>query len=331
MSTKISVLMAVYNAAPYLRESIDSLRCQTMAEWELIAIDDASTDGSLLILAEYAQADPRIRVISLPRNGGQGKARNEGLRKAQGDYICFLDSDDCLAPNALHNIVSRFEAQPDADCVLFHLVYWYADGRKKPYSMPSGYNETGKAAFIDSLTWKVHGVYAVRARIHRQFPYDTSSHTYSDDNTTRLHFLVSRRVLAADADYYYRQHADSVTHRIDGRRFDYLLANESMKRQLLALQVDDSLLTLYENERWKNLIDVFLFYYLHHHQLCPEDQERGRRILRTTWESIDVRRLHPALRHKLGYMPLRFSWTLFRWQLWTYFFLRGLLGKNRGK
>ena len=118
---------------------------------------------------------------------------------------------------------------------------------------------------------------------------------------------------------------------IDGRRFDYLLANESMRRQLLALQVDDSLLTLYENERWKNLIDVFLFYYLHHHQLCPEDQERGRRILRTTWESIDVRRLHPVLRHKLGYMPLRFSWTLFRWQLWTYFFLRGLLGKNRGK
>ena len=100
MSSKISILMAVYNAAPYLRESIESIRRQTFKEWELIAIDDASTDDSRAILSNYAEADPRIRLISLPHNGGQGKARNEGLRQAQGDYICFVDSDDCLAPGA---------------------------------------------------------------------------------------------------------------------------------------------------------------------------------------------------------------------------------------
>lgn len=98
MSSKISILMAVYNAAPYLCESIESIRRQTFKEWELIAIDDASTDDSRAILSNYAEADPRIRLISLPHNGGQGKARNEGLRQAQGDYICFVDSDDCLAP-----------------------------------------------------------------------------------------------------------------------------------------------------------------------------------------------------------------------------------------
>lgn len=94
-----------------------------MKEWELIAIDDASTDDSRAILSNYAEADPRIRLISLPYNGGQGKARNEGLRQAQGDYICFVDSDDCLAPDALQKIVDRFEAQPEADSVLFRLVF----------------------------------------------------------------------------------------------------------------------------------------------------------------------------------------------------------------
>ena len=100
--------------------------------------------------------------------------------------------------------------------------------------MQDTYDEEGRTAFADSLTWKIHGVYAVRASIHQRYPYDTSSHAYSDDNTTRLHFLASRRVVATDADYYYRQHDQSVTHRIDGHRFDYLPTNESMKRQLLS-------------------------------------------------------------------------------------------------
>ena len=72
-----------------------------------------------------------------------------------------------------------------------------------------------------------------------------------------------------------------------------------MKRQLLSLQVDDALVSLYENERWKNLIDVSLFYYLHHRQLSGEDRACGRRILRSTWESIEVQRLSPALCRKV--------------------------------
>lgn len=331
MSPKISILMAVYNAAPYLRESIESIRRQTLKEWQLIAIDDASTDASREILASYAEADPRIRLIALPHNGGQGKARNEGLRQAQGAYICFVDSDDCLAPDALQKVVDRFESQPEADSVLFHLVFWHGNGRREAYPMSDHYDEAGRTAFADSLTWKIHGVYAVRAAIHQRHPYDTSSHAYSDDNTTRLHFLASRRVVATDADYYYRQHAQSVTHRVDVHRFDYLLANESMKRQLLALRVDDALVSLYENERWKNLVDVSLFYYLHHRQLSTADQQRGRHILRDTWENIETRRLDPALTRKWGYIPFRRCWTLFRWQLKVYFFLRGLLGKNQGK
>ena len=331
MLPKISILMAAYNAAKYLRESIDSILSQTMAEWELIAIDDASTDESLSILQQYANRDDRIRVISMPHNGGQAKARNAGLAVARGAYICFVDSDDRLSLDALRKIVERFETVPEADSVLFHLVFWYEDNRMRPYPMPSRYDESGQTAFVDSLTWKVHGVYAVRAEIHHRYPYDTSSHAYSDDNTTRLHFLASRRVVASDADYYYRQHAQSVTHRIDGRRFDFLLANESMKQQLLAIGTDDALISLYENERWKNLVDVGLFYYLHHRKLLSADRKRGWRILHATWRSIEPRRLNPSLKRKLGYMPLRFSWSLFWFQESAYFFLRGLLGKNQGK
>lgn len=331
MTPKISILMAVYNAAPYLRESIDSIRKQTLAEWELITIDDASTDDSCDILSEYAAIDSRIHLITMPCNGGQGKARNEGLHAATGHYICFVDSDDCLAPDALQRVVECFAANPEADCVLFRLVFLYADGRREAYPMPDNYDADGKTAFADSLTWKIHGVYAVRAGIHRRFQYDTSSHAYSDDNTTRIHYLFSRRVVAASADYYYRQHPQSVTHRVDGRRFDYLSANASMKRQLLDLKVDESLLTLYENERWKNLIDVYQFYYLHHCQLPSAAAEVGWQLIYNTWKSIEVHRLYPKSRCKFGFMPFHHCWRLFVIQENSYFFLRGLLGKNKGK
>ena len=331
MTPKISILMAVFNAAHYLRESIESIRHQTLTDWELIAIDDASTDCSNEILSEYALKDPRIHVVTMSQNGGQGKARNEGLQFATGQYICFVDSDDCLASNALQRIVEQFEATPDADSVLFRLVFWYSDGRCEAYPMPDNYDADGETAFKDSLTWKIHGVYAVRVAIHRQYLYDTSSHAYSDDNTTRMHFLASRRVVSANADYYYRQHPQSVTHRVDGRRFDYLTANASMKRQLLKLKVDDALLTLYENERWKNLIDVYQFYYLHHRQLDTGTAKAGWKLIRQTWKSIEVHRLRASLRCKFGYMPFQYCWELFVCQENAYFFLRGLLGKNKGK
>ena len=98
MSSKISILMAVYNAAPYLRESIESIRRQTFKEWELIAIDDASTDDSRAILSNYAEADPRIRLISLPHNGGQGKARNEGLRRPRATTSALSIATTALPP-----------------------------------------------------------------------------------------------------------------------------------------------------------------------------------------------------------------------------------------
>lgn len=91
--TTISVIMPVYNCEEYLRESIDSVLKQTVQEWELLCIDDGSTDKSAEILKEYANADNRIRVFS-QNNQGAGLARNVGLQNAQGEFVSFLDADD---------------------------------------------------------------------------------------------------------------------------------------------------------------------------------------------------------------------------------------------
>jgi len=325
--TRISVLIAVYNTEAYLRECLDSLRTQTLQEWEAICVDDASTDHSLQVLREYASLDARIRVVSLNENGGQAHARNVALAMAQGDIVAFLDSDDWFSPDALALAVASFDANPSTGCVLFDVLKHYSS-HTEHYAMPKFDAMTGREAFEKSLTWAIHGVYAVRASIHRRYPYDETLRAYGDDNVTRLHYLASQEVRLCRGVYHYRQHAASVTHQVSMRRFDYLPANRLMKEQLQALGVGTDVLSLYEDVRWLNVVDVYMFYFKHRHEFAPADRVEGRRVIKEAWQSIDLRLLGPrSSRRKFGYMPLRCSWRLFVAQEEVYFCLRRLMGR----
>ena len=100
----ISVIVPVYNVAPYLESCVSSILASTYVHLELLLVDDGSTDGSAGLCDELAQRDARIRVIHQPENGGQGKARNTGLDACQGDYISFIDSDDTIHPRMLERL-----------------------------------------------------------------------------------------------------------------------------------------------------------------------------------------------------------------------------------
>lgn len=320
--TKVTILIAVYNSEQFIRQCLDSLVAQTLDDWQAICIDDCSTDSSLSILEEYAGRDNRFEVIHLAENEGQGHARNVGLRQAKGEYTCFLDSDDWFSPNALEQAVECFERYPQTDSVLFRVVNKYAD-HDEPYPSKPFAVKMGEEAFRDSLTWSIHGIYMVRTCIHQEYPYDETSHSFSDDNTTRLHYLRSREVRCCDGTYFYRMHNASTTHQITALRFDYLKANESMKQQLVKMQVDDSLISLYEDVRWENLIGMYMFYYQNRHILSPQEASYGLAEIHRVWCGIEVHRLkRKGILHKFGYMPLHFSWFLFRLQEELYFFLR---------
>lgn len=108
---RVSVLMTVYNGAPFLRDSIGSVLNQTFQDWELIAVDDGSTDASLAILTEYS--DPRIRVFPLPKNVGRTPALRLGFDNTWGEYIAVLDSDDISHPERLERQVKYLDQHPD--------------------------------------------------------------------------------------------------------------------------------------------------------------------------------------------------------------------------
>jgi teichuronic acid biosynthesis glycosyltransferase TuaG len=120
----VSIIMPAYNAAPYIADSIKSVLAQTHKNWELIIIDDGSTDETNLVVEKYSSVDKRIRYI-YQENARQGKARNNGIAHSLGCYIAFLDSDDLWLPEKLE-LQLLFLHNNNADFV-FSETYVFTD------------------------------------------------------------------------------------------------------------------------------------------------------------------------------------------------------------
>ncbi|MFG3011396.1 CDP-glycerol glycerophosphotransferase family protein [Streptomyces cinerochromogenes] len=129
---RFSVIVPCFKVQGFLRECLDSVLGQSFGDFELIAVDDCSPDGSGAILDEYAERDPRVRVLHLPENVGLGRARNAGMPHATGDYLFFLDSDDTLTPGALRAVADRLAEAEDPDVLVFDYArtYWWGGTRR---------------------------------------------------------------------------------------------------------------------------------------------------------------------------------------------------------
>lgn len=119
-----SIITPCYNASAYLKICIESVRQQSCQGWEMIIVDDASTDDSLAIAREYQQIDPRVRVIALTTNCGVVGARNAALEQASGRYIAFLDSDDRWLPRKLE---VQLEALTSSGAAVCYSSYYSID------------------------------------------------------------------------------------------------------------------------------------------------------------------------------------------------------------
>jgi glycosyltransferase involved in cell wall biosynthesis len=174
MTPKVSVVMPCYNAAAHLQRSIGSVQAQGMTDWELIAVNDGSTDGSAGVLDALARDDPRIRPLH-QANAGAAAARNRGLEAAKGKFTAFLDSDDTWSPDFLREMVAALDRCPDAG-----IAYcgWQniglGGGRDKPY-VPPDYEAGDKAdAFLRTCPWPIHGALVRAEHIRDAGGFDES-------------------------------------------------------------------------------------------------------------------------------------------------------------
>lgn len=144
---RVSILMTVYNADAYVRDSVNSLVVQTFPDWELIAVDDGSKDASLSALREYS--DARIRVFPLEKNIGRTPALRFAFDQARGDYIAVLDADDISSPDRLARQIEFLDQHPDVALVASWAQFIDEHGRVfDEFKPPSNQDE-----LLDCLGW----------------------------------------------------------------------------------------------------------------------------------------------------------------------------------
>lgn len=142
---KLSVIIPVYNVEPYLAKCLDSVIAESEVPYEIIVVNDGSTDDSGAIALEYAARYPALIRVITTENHGLGAARNVGIEHAAGEYLLFIDSDDYLAPGAMAGILGALDRE--FDLLIFDMVSVTPDGREIEY-IP-GCKRSGEIRLLD--------------------------------------------------------------------------------------------------------------------------------------------------------------------------------------
>ena len=245
MTPIISVIVPVYNTEKYLNRCIDSILSQTFSDFELLLIDDGSTDGSGAISDEYEKIDSRVRVFH-KANGGVSSARNMGIQASRGEFLLMLDSDDWLSLDAIE-VLLRNQKEKNADCVIFGFNQTsgniWAPSEEKLYD---SLDELKKAFLYwlntELLSSSVNKLYK-KELVRELYSEDIS---FGEDLLFSLNYLekCSRISFIKDPLYQHEVYNDSsLTHIFNLKRFEEI---ERIQKKILDFALDKSDKKLYE-------------------------------------------------------------------------------------
>lgn len=207
----ISVIMSVYNGEAFLAPAVDSVLAQTFQNWELILMDDCSTDSTPDILAAYAKKDTRIRVYRNETNQRLPASLNRGIGLARGRYVARMDADDICLPDRLEKQLSFMDAHPELDLSCCRFMTLCEGTVKMGVCGRKGDPEAMKAMLLFFNPVLHPGVIA-KTECMKAFPYDPA-HTCSEDLELWIRMSLNGLRIAAQPEYLmlYRIHGSQIT------------------------------------------------------------------------------------------------------------------------
>lgn len=284
----ISVIIPVYNVKDYLRDCVSSVLANSFDDYEIILVDDGSTDGASGQLCDtLATEHPELIRVIHQDNKGLGGARNTGIDNAQGDYLLFVDSDDSITDNALSLLADKINATA-ADIIAFNFTNAYPDGSK--VSVNANYIQSDKPFRLSEYPEYILSLPTACGRIWKKSLFTESGIRfpskvwYEDIRTTSKIFALADSILTIpDTLYVYYQREDSIMHTPDLNR----------NREIIDA-FDDIILWFKENGLFGEYKDVLC-------QLAIDNVyvAASVRVLRE-----DTR--HPLLGEFAGYMDINF-------------------------
>lgn len=301
-----SVVMACYNSKEYVKDAIESVISQTFCDWELIIVDDCSSDNSYSIASEYAKLDSRIRVYKLSENsGGCLVPRTKAIELSNGEYVTYLDSDDTFQPEYLSDI-RKAVVNSGADVVL----------NIQEGAIP-GITSSSTALGKDCLKHTLNGWEIATGLTFTKKKYfeclngnKTESGVFFDEIITRLLILNAEKVAFSYAKYNYRKNPESITNMVGLKMFNRLESTLILRKIVkMNFPLSSVEILMVELQLFKELIYLTnIFATDKRLRLIQSDKNNLLNRLNDAWGSVDFNLIRKHLSAKeiaLTFLSLR--------------------------
>lgn len=309
----ISTIIPVYNVEQYLRDCLNSVVAQTYPDYEVICVNDGSTDGSMDILEEYQKKHPQITIIT-QQNKGLSAARNAGIKVAKGDYLFFLDSDDWIEPTTLETLA---EKQNGDDLVCFNGRRVFEDGKTE--EPDSGIEETkltgweyyNKYALVSR---KFHFVCSVLRLYRREYMLENNlffeEGIYHEDNlfTPLVCYYAQSVKVIPDCLYVYRIRKGSITQSVIVQRlYDTMTVANKLSDFFIPIKNID------KQQLYREIAGNYFGAFMHDNIKIYGNKDKEIKKL-INWQNFKAVSIYP--RHRRIYFLLSLHPALFRIYSW---------------
>lgn len=305
MQVPVSIIVPVYNAEKYLTRCLDSLINQTYPDTEMILVNDGSTDNSLEVCQKYQRTYPNIKVID-QANQGVSCARNAGIDAAAGEYICFVDADDCVEKNFIESLVQGVDDKADIavcghDKICFNKVIQRVPRYNRLWDMQQIqyrlFTDTGFMVCYDKI---------YRSEILKRYGIRFAEHLkMSEDALFEMEYALhcQKAAYIPAALYHYIQNEDSVTHTADrNKKLQECLEfwNAYLK---LETKIEHNQTAAKDAYRLRKFYEAMVIV-----ELCGEDKERIPNSVKNCYQNDAWHFMtspHVKCRYKVKYLALK--------------------------
>ena len=271
----VSIFIPVYNGETYIARTLDCLLAQVHRDFEVLCVDDSSTDSSFSILQQYASYDSRIKIFQKPNGGDVPHSWQFITPHISGDFTLYMSQDDLLEPDTLFRLVQR-QQETNADVVI-PTVIWYKNGETidSPYNHYGVNGNTkiilnGEEAFALMIDYSISGFGIWRTSIVKSYPVVPRAFN-SDEYSQRDWCSRCRTVAFSDARFLYSQdNPQAITHQFTDKQIEASLTDSMVIRRAVELGISDERLTRYANDMYQRLWFHTMWFMIHRHTLTRQ-------------------------------------------------------------
>lgn len=298
--SELSIIIPVYNAEKFLKETLLGIQSQTFTDFECIIVNDGSTDNSLEIIKEFAETDNRFKCFTIPNSGNANIPVKYGVGKSNTDYVMSIGHDDYLQNDCIEKMHKK-KHETNADIVLLELIGCEDELKGESYRLPlTSFNKdeitSGKKACSMTIgVWQFscNGM-LVKKELYRGVPVGNLMN--SDELTSRYLLYNAERVAFSDGIYYYRNHDSSISRALSPRIFEKLIVDDQLENFVSSRYNEDSgLPKKMRNTRFFNLLYLHSEYYKNKRKFSREKQLEIIKIIKDAYFSQNFELLKKEL------------------------------------